>query len=191
MLLLSMQFSEYGRRSEADLCEPMFNAKTICRVFALALWFFSQGNGLYAGNEIIHRLLAFKSGAIEVAQVQKYHVSFTWDSVTNATGYALLVKTNGVESWRVPAATNYVTVSNLDFNLDQYRFFCVATNSAGESLESSAAALHWITISNLYATNVNGPWSFLVTNSFEPVNSAMFFRTGISNWSAAAWLHKD
>ena len=66
-----------------------------------------------------------------------YHATFTFDSVTNAQWYSVIVRSNGVETQRRYSMTNFVTVSNLYFPIEQYRFTAIATNNLGESPESA------------------------------------------------------
>ncbi len=122
-----------------------------------------------------------------LAGTNTYHAAFAWDRVTNATGYAIIVRSNGNQIARVPSSTNYTTVSNLSFALDNYHFSCVATNAAGDSDESNVAPLHWMTVNE--SDSISGPWVLLATNSFAAVEPQHFI--ALSNWSAASLLKKD
>jgi hypothetical protein len=118
----------------------------------------------------------------------RYHLSFAWDAVTNATSYQVIVRYSGVETQRISTATNWIVVSNLTADLDNYRFSCVATNDAGVSDESERAPLHHITILES-SVSPAGPWSLLTTNSFWSLDPNHWI--GLSNWSAATLLKKD
>lgn len=122
-----------------------------------------------------------------VPTTNSYHLSFAFDGVSNATGYQVIVRTNGVEGWRVETVTNFVTVSNLSPALDGYRFTVVATNGFGVSDESSAAVMRWMRV--LESDSVNGPWVLLVTNEFMPSAPQHFI--ALTNWSAGMELKRD
>lgn len=116
-----------------------------------------------------------------------YHLTFAFEPVSNATWYAVVVKTNGVESFRRYSMTNLVIVSNLSGNLDQYQFTAIATNSIGESDQSQPAATKWMNV--LESDSLAGPWSMLATNSFVPAAPQHFI--ALSNWNASAALKPD
>jgi hypothetical protein len=121
-----------------------------------------------------------------------YHASFAWDTVSNASWYSVIVRnSNGVEIQRRYSMTNSVTVSNLFYPLDQYRFTAIATNSLGESDETAPAGLHWVTIFDFQSTNISGPWMPRATNSFMPTNQLQFFKSSISNFNANTLLKLD
>lgn len=116
-----------------------------------------------------------------------YHATFTFDSVTNAQWYSVIVRSNGIETQRRYSMTNLVTVSNLWFPLDQYRFTAIATNSLGESAESDPAPLHNMSV--LEADTLAGPWSLLKTNQFVPSSPQHFII--LSNFNAQSLLKPD
>lgn len=122
------------------------------------------------------------------ADTNRYHLTVTWDAVTNAQWYALIVRTNGVEVQRRWSMTNVVTVSNLDGNLDGYRFTAIATNVLGVSDESAPAALRWTTVCR--SGGVSGPWVKAPAVEFDPTtNGCGYLR--LSNWWAETAMKKD
>jgi hypothetical protein len=123
-----------------------------------------------------------------VLSTNRYHLPpFAWDTVTNATGYQVIVQYSGVETQRISTATNWLVVSNLTADLDNYRFTCVATNATGTSAESEHAPLRLITI--LERDSLNGPLRPFTTPVFEPTNSGRLLWP--SNWNAASLLQTD
>ena len=164
----------------------MFRTQVVFGVLPLAAWFIVQANRLHIGHSIADRLLATPTGQVQVAQVT-YHATFTWDTDTNAIWHAVIVRTNGIELFRRYSLTNSVTISNLSYPLDQYRFTAIATNSLGESDESLPATLHWMTV--LESDSLGGPWKLLATNQFIPSQPQHFI--ALSNWNAENFLKKD
>lgn len=118
------------------------------------------------------------------------HVTFVWDTVTNAQWYSVIVRSNGIETQRRYSMTNRVVVSNLFLPLDQYRFTAIATNSLGESAESAPAVVKWVTVTNQWSTNLID-WQNLATNSFVPELPKEFFRMSISNFDASTLWTPD
>ena len=118
------------------------------------------------------------------------HITVTWDTVTNAQWYSVIVRTNGVEVMRRYSMTNQVAVSNLLLPLEQYRFTAIATNSLGESAEITSEIIKWVTVTNQWSTNLID-WQDLVTNSFVPELPKEFFRMSISNFDASTLWKPD
>lgn len=121
---------------------------------------------------------------------QHGHITFTWDTVTNAAWYSVIVRSNGVEVQRRYSMVNSVVISNLYFPLEQYRFTAIATNYLGESAETPPAVRSWVTITNLHSYDLSN-WYILPTNSFEPLSTNEYFRISISNWSDAKFWKPD
>lgn len=164
----------------------MSRTQVVFGVFPLAAWFIVQANRLHIGHSIIYRLFETPTRQVQIAQVT-YHATFTWDTDTNAIWHAVIVRTNGIELFRRYSLTNSVTVSNLSYPLDQYRFTAIATNSVGESDESFPATLHWMTV--LESDSLNGPWTLLSTNQFIPNAPQKYI--ALSNFNAQTFLKKD
>lgn len=123
-----------------------------------------------------------------VVTTNRYHLPpFTWDTVTNATGYQFIVRHEGVETQRISTVAPPIVVSNLTADLDNYRFTCVATNAAGASEESDPAPLHWLYV--LESDALNGPWKLLATNRFTPSSPSHF--VSLSRWDLASVLKPD
>lgn len=120
------------------------------------------------------------------------HATFCWDSVTNATFYAVIVRSNGIEVQRKMAMTNSVVVSNLFQPIQQYQFTAIATNSLNflVSDESAPAVLKWCTVTNQHSYDLTN-WFDLPTNGFQPNAGAEFFRMSISNFDANLLLKPD
>jgi hypothetical protein len=134
----------------------------------------------------------------------RFRISITFDAVTNAQWYGGILFSNGVEIQRRYSMENFITFSNLIGNLTPYQFFVVASNSlpfaefdgtnwtvnhyAPESDISAPAPKKWTTVTNVYSTNLDGPWLDLPSNSFEPTNEHVYYRTVISNFDASTLL---
>jgi len=116
----------------------------------------------------------------------KFHLTLTWDSVSNADAYAVIVRSNGIETQRVWTLGTEVIVSNLS-RLDACQFTAIATNSAGASAESAPAVLHWMTV--IESDSSTGPWTLLATNSFVPTAPQHF--VALSNYNALALAKPD
>jgi|SRR6266850_2045135 len=121
---------------------------------------------------------------VQQVSTQRYHLSFTFDMVSNATWYSVITKTNGVEAFRRYSMTNLVTVSNLYGDLERYTFVAIATNGVGESEETPPAPKHLVFLHD--GTN---------TLTLNPTNQSQFFTNlhpmYIEGWSFYKELRKD
>lgn len=115
-----------------------------------------------------------------------YHLSFTWDTLTNADAYGVMVRSNGLLTQQKWTSTNFVTVSNLAW-IDPYVFTCLASNVSGLSDESPPATKAWATI--YHSDSLTNGWILLQTNSFATVLPQHY--VALSNWSAASLLKRD
>ena len=165
----------------------MFERSAILGLCTVAIWSLCQGDCLYAGDPITDGLLASLASQGQVApHTNAYHLTLTWDSVSNADAYAVIVRSNGIETQRVWTLGTEVTVSNLS-RLDACQFTAIATNSAGISAESAPAVIHWMTV--IESDSSTGPWTLLATNSFVPTAPQHF--VALSNYNALALAKPD
>jgi hypothetical protein len=120
---------------------------------------------------------------------KSYHFTLTFDAPTNADWYAVIVRSNGVETQRRYAMTNFIAVSNLFFPLSQYQFTAIATNSLNGLIsdESNPAPLRCMTV--MESDGPTGLWVLLKTNNFIPSAPQHFI--ALSNWLADSVLKPD
>jgi len=134
------------------------------------------------------KFLSMPAVVIPPADTNTYHLTFTWDAVTNAQWYYVRVRSNGVEVARLYSMTNRVVVSNLIGNLDVYQFTCIATNVlAGESDDSIPAPKN---LTLIQVSNDLTNWTAAPAVQFDPTTNARNFLR-LTNWDAQRELRKD
>jgi hypothetical protein len=129
-------------------------------------------------------------GFCDAQDTNRFHLTLTWDTVSKAQWYALIVRSNGVETQRRWSMTNSVVVSNLIGNLDCYQFTAIATNQLFVSDESPPAQKTWagVQVSSNLLTWVN--WFPSDNTSQDPrTNNWLYLR--ITNWNAVFYLKRD
>lgn len=140
-----------------------------------------------ATAQVFPFIQARKALVVTAPDTNRYHLTFAWDSVSNAQWYAVIVRSNGVEVQRRYSMTNSVTVSNLIGNTDVYQFTAIATNAIGESDESIPAPLH---LSVIQVSDDLSNWLNAPTVIFDPTTNARNFLR-LTNFDAQRALQKD
>lgn len=116
-----------------------------------------------------------------------YYLNFTWDTVTNASSYAVMAWSNGAVQQVVMCTTNYVAVSNLPPTLDSFVFKSQSINDAGISDASSPAPLN---LAYLYTSDDLTNWMLAPSVVYDPkTNASRFLR--LSNWNYKPYLRRQ